>query len=337
MTQHRAHRSCRIQQQRGFVAAWPAYLVALIVAAAAVYSFSPRTYPEAPATVVHPRDLLVTQIAHRGNRWLSAGEQGRILVSQSEQGPWHEAKVAPQRGSNFNDLLFVDDKIALAVGHESWIVRSEDGGETWKEVLFDAERSEPLLALAGPYDGTLYAIGGFGQYLTSTDGGKTWQRVTHEALGDHHLNDMTQLGDGTLLIVGERGLLAVSCDKGASWTALPEIYAGSFFGAIALKDNGLLVFGMRGNAFVTQDRQTWVQSAVPGKISLFGGTLDDDGSIILVGENETVLRSTDGGRNFSIASAGERNRLVAVLPAQGEGWLVGGESGVGLRRPGGKS
>lgn len=335
MTQRGAPSSCR--KHRGFVAGWPAYGVALIVAASAVYSFAPRTYPPAPATVVHAKDLLVTQVAHRGSRWLAAGEQGRVLVAPSEQGPWHEARVEPQRGSNFNDVLFVSDTLAVAVGHESWIVRSEDGGETWKEVLFDAERSEPLLAIAGPYDGTLFAIGGFGQYLTSTDEGRTWQRATHEALGDRHLNDMTRLGDGSLLIAGERGLLALSCDNGATWTALPEIYAGSFFGALALEGGGLLVYGMRGNAFVTQDRHTWVQSAVPGKISLFGGVVDDDGSIVLVGENETVLRSTDGGKNFLIASAGERNRLISVLPVAGDGWLVAGESGVGLRKPGGAS
>ena len=336
MTQQGGHRR-RHGRQRGFFAGWPAYAMAGIVAAAAVYSFSPRTYPPAPATVVHPENLLVTQVVQRGARWLSAGEQGRILVAAQAQGPWHEAKVAPQRGSNFNDVLFVSDTVVLAVGHESWIVRSEDGGETWNEVMFDAERSEPLLALAGPYDGRLFAIGGFGQYLTSTDEGKSWQRATHEALGDRHLNDLARLGDGTLVIAGERGLLAVSCDGGASWTALPEIYAGSYFGALALADNGLLVYGMRGNAFVTHDRHTWVQSAVPGKISLFGAAVDDDGSIVVVGENETVLRSTDGGRTFDVATAGERNRLIAVVPVDGEGWLVAGESGIGLRKPGDRS
>lgn len=323
--------------QQGFIASWPAYAVAAIVAAAAVYSFSPRTYPPAPATAVHPDDLLVTQIARRGARWLSGGEQGRILVAAQAQGPWHEAKVTPQRGSNFNDVLFVSDTVALAVGHESWIVRSEDGGETWSEVLFDAERSEPLLALAGPYDGKLFAVGGFGQYLTSVDEGKTWERATHEALGDRHLNDLTRLTDGTLVIAGERGLLAFSCDGGASWDALPDIYAGSFFGALALEDNGLLVYGMRGNAFVTQDRNTWVQAAVPGGISLFGGAVENDGSIVLVGENDTVLRSTDGGKNFVVAAVGARSRLIAVVPVEGQGWLVAGEAGVSLRKPGGKS
>lgn len=328
------HRRLRRRWQTGFLAGGPAYVVTLIVAAAAVYSFAPRTYPEAPATQVHPRDLLVTQLAQRGERRLAAGEQGHILVSDGQDGPWREAQVSPQRGANLNDVLWVDDQTALAVGHESWILRSQDAGLSWTEVQFDAERSEPLLALAGPYDGRLFAIGGFGQYLVSDDQGRTWTRQSHEALSDFHLNDMTRLRDGTLVIVGERGLLATSCDRGATWTKLPEIYAGSYFGALALADGGLLVYGMRGNAFVTHDLHAWVQAQVPGQISLFGGAIDDDGQIVLVGENETVLRSGDGGRSFQVAVAGERNRLTAVLPIQGEGWWVAGEPGIELRKMG---
>lgn len=319
--------------QAGFIASWPAYLVTIVAAAAAVYSFAPRVYPPAPATQVHPQDLLVTQLAQRGSRWLSAGEQGRILIAEKPEGPWSEARVEPQRGSNFNDVLFVSDTVALAAGHESWIVRSEDGGRSWKEVMFDAERSEPILALAGPYEGKLFAIGGFGQFLTSVDEGRTWERATHGAMSDYHLNDMTRLSDGTLVIVGERGLIVTSCDGGRTWERMPEIYAGSYFGALALERNGLLVFGMRGNAFVTRDRHTWVKAAVPGKISLFGGVVDDDGAIVLVGDNETVLRSTDGGQHFKVAVGGERNRLVAVLPMHGDGWVVAGESGIGTRKP----
>lgn len=322
-----------IQRQSGFLAAAPAYLLTAAVVVCAVFAFAPRSHPPAPVTTIHPNGLLVTGLAQRGSHWLAAGEQGRILIADNAEGPWREAKVAPQRASNFTSVLFIDDQVALAAGHDSWIVRSEDGGQTWTEVSFDPERSEPLLGISGPFNGMLYAYGGFGQFQTSSDGGKTWQRVTHEALGDKHLNAMTQLGDGTLVIVGERGLMATSCDAGLSWAALPEIYPGSFFGALALKDNGLLVYGMRGNAFVTQDRQTWIQSALPEPVSMFGGTVDDDGQLVLVGENGSVLRSSDGGQHFRLAVGGARQRLATVLPVEGDGWLVAGESGIAVKRP----
>lgn len=332
----KVHHAVGGTQQSGFLASAPAYLLTVAVVVCAIFAFAPRAHPPAPETRVRADGLLVTGLAQRGSRVLAAGEQGRILIADSADGPWREAKVTPQRASNFTSVLFVDDRLALAAGHDSWIVRSEDGGETWNEVLFDPERSEPLLGLEGPYDGKLYAYGGFGQFQTSTDAGKTWQRVTHESLGDKHLNAMTQLSDGTLVIVGERGLMATSCDAGLNWTSLPEIYPGSFFGALALKDNGLLVYGMRGNAFVTRDRQRWVQSALPQPISMFGGALDAEGHIVMVGENGSVLRSTDGGEHFTLAVGGERQRFATVLPLKDGGWLVGGESGLAVKRPAAK-
>lgn len=320
-------------RQSGFLAGAPAYLLTVAVVACAIFAFAPRSHPPAPETRIHADDLLVTGLAQRDSRWLAAGEQGRILIADKAEGPWREAKVSPQRGSNLTSVLFIDDRVALAAGHDSWILRSEDGGETWTEVLFDPERSEPLLGISGPYDGKLYAYGGFGQFQTSTDSGKTWQRVTHEALGDKHLNAMTRLSDGTLVLVGERGLMATSCDAGLSWAALPEIYPGSFFGALALKDNGLMVYGMRGNAFVTQDRQTWIQSALPQPISMFGATLDAEGQIVMVGENGSVLRSSDGGEHFALATGGARERLATVLPLDDGGWLVSGEAGIAVKHP----
>lgn len=309
-------------------------LVSALVICAAIYSFGPRVYPPVEPTQVAPDGLLVTGLVRNGERVIATGEQGQILFSDTPtSNVWRNAQVEPQRGSNLVRVLAVDDRVMLAAGHDSWIVRSEDGGERWDEVAFDPERSEPLLALGGPYDGRLYALGGFGQFLVSTDQGRTWQRETHEALGDYHLNAITKLADGNLLIAGERGLLAISCDHGRSWTRLPEIYAGSFFGALSLPDGGLLVHGMRGNAFVTADRHTWYQSAIPGTLSLFGSLLDDDGAIVLLADNDTVLRSRDGGRSFEVASHGDNLRLVTALPIEGDGWIVAGEGGVGIRRP----
>ena len=327
----KAGRNSPARCQAGF---WSGYLplaVGSIVVAAAVYSFSPRSFPPAEPTQVHAHDLLVTGLARQDTRILAAGEQGQILIADSPEGPWHSAKLSPQRGSNLVRVIAIDDKVAIAVGHDSWILRSEDRGETWSETSFDPERSEPLLAVAGPFDERIIAVGGFGQFMVSSDQGRTWARETHEALGDFHLNALVQLADGRLLVAGERGMLAVSSDAGRNWEKLPEIYAGSFFGALNLADGRVLVFGMRGNAFFSDDLSSWTRSQTPGTLSLFGGAVDADGSALLVADNDTVLRSRDAGRSFQIASAGERQRLVTVLPIDGQGWLLAGEAGISLR------
>ena len=344
----------------------PAWLMTAVVLAAAIFAFSPRPAPPFAATQVQPDGLLVTGLARHGNRLLAAGEQGQILVADSPKGPWHSATVTPQRGSTFTQVAFLGEHLALAVGHDGWLVRSEDNGETWKEAAFNAELSDPLMGVSGPYDGKLYAYGAFGLLMTSVDQGKTWQKDTlaeaadpnakpaapaaevdpnadpyanFQASGggiaDHHLNAMTRLADGALMLVGERGLMARSDDQGKTWKSLPEIYSGSFYGLIPTQGGGLLAYGMRGNAFYSSDSgKTWTKSTVPDTVSLFGATLTPRQEVVLVGENNSIFISTDGGRHFKLSSTGGHTRLATVVPLDSGDLLTAGEAGIRLREPG---
>src|SRR3546814_10896358 len=69
---------------------WPALVLTLIVAAAAIYAFSPRPAPPFAPTEVHPDGVLIDGLARDGDRLLAVGEQGNILYADSVKGPWHE-------------------------------------------------------------------------------------------------------------------------------------------------------------------------------------------------------------------------------------------------------
>ncbi|MGH8430740.1 MAG: WD40/YVTN/BNR-like repeat-containing protein, partial [Solimonas sp.] len=281
-----------------------------------------------------------------------------------KKGGWHEARVDKPRGSTLTQVLPVEGAL-IAVGHDSWILRSEDRGETWTEVNFSTESSDPLLGIAGPYDHKLYAFGSFGLFMVSEDGGKTWKRetLTEEAgaepapapppaaeadpyadpfanfqaekasgIGDRHLNAMTRAPDGSLWLVGERGLLAHSTNGGQSWKAQPEIYAGAFFGVLALPSRALLVYGMRGNAFYSADQgRTWKKSQIPEALSLFGGTTTIQREVVLVGASNAVFVSGDGGVSFRRVSSSEQKGIAAVLPLDSGEILTAGEGGIALR------
>jgi photosystem II stability/assembly factor-like uncharacterized protein len=91
---------------------------------------------------------------------------------------------------------------------------------------------------------------------------------------------------------------------------------------------------MRGNAFMSHDLGvTFTKAELPGPIALFGATVDEDGAIVLVGENNAVLKSTDNGATFKSVFDGERKRFVAILPEGKKGWLLAGEGGVALKQP----
>src|SRR3546814_947717 len=83
---------------------------------------STRTDTLFPYTTLF-RSVLIDGLARDGDRLLAVGEQGNILYADSVKGPWHEAKVEPQRGSTLTKVKFLDDKLVLAVGHDGWILR----------------------------------------------------------------------------------------------------------------------------------------------------------------------------------------------------------------------
>lgn len=356
------------RRESAAVRGWPAWLFAALVLGAAGYAFSPRSIPPFPPSVLHTDRLLVTGLARSGSRILATAELGHILVADRPHGPWREARVEPERGSTLTRIAFVGPRLALAVGQDSWILRSTDDGQSWREVHFDPARSEPLLGVAGPYDGKLYAFGSFGQMLVSSDEGQTWTEApldilpvagtppakpqTADAdnpfaafsansggndLAGRHLYAMTRAADGALWLVGERGLLLRSDDGGARWQAQPTIYQGSFYGVLALPDRTLVVFGMRGHAYYSRDLgKSWRESEVPVPDSLFGGAVDARGRPILVGDDNSVLRSDDGGAHFFLAAQAAHHGLVAglaaVLPLPDGEALTAGDEGIAVRK-----
>ncbi|QHS11150.1 hypothetical protein [Sinimarinibacterium sp. NLF-5-8] len=280
--------------QKGSLAhGWPSLLLVLCIALAAVYSFWHRPPPDMAPTAVRENGLLINAFAHQGSRLIAVGELGQVLTADAVNGPWTLGQVQPQRLSTLTDVTFVGAQTAVAVGHDGWIVRSTDGGQTWQEVNFVTENAEPLLGVSGPFNGKVFAYGAFGQFWVSDDAGEHWQQRSLNVVGGdqaadsgdedadpfasldddadpfaafaaggggdddlstHHLNKMIRAADGTLWLVGERGLIVHSSDSGESWTPVESIYGGSFFGILQVPGSGdLLAYGMRGNAFVSRD------------------------------------------------------------------------------------
>jgi photosystem II stability/assembly factor-like uncharacterized protein len=350
----------------GIAGAWPAYALVVIVLAASVVAFAHRPLPEFQPTQIYPDRLLINGIAASGKRVVAVGEQGHILYGDTGQA-FQAAKVEPARGSTLTRVVFVDEKAAIAIGHDGWILRSEDAGASWKEAVFDTERTDPFIGIAGPFDGKLFAFGAFGLFATSTDQGRTWNKETLAieeekkevvvdenadpfanfsggggGLADRHLNAMVQAGDGSLLLLGEQGLMLRSADNGANWKPLPQVYAGSWFGAMNLPDGSLLAFGMRGNAFFSRDNgNTWKKSELPLNVSLFGGAVAPDGRAILVGDNNAIFASSDHGERFTLIAQPPRKGLAAglaaVLPLANGDLLIGGDLGLAVQKIGGKS
>ncbi|OAI91250.1 WD40/YVTN/BNR-like repeat-containing protein [Pseudomonas putida] len=277
---------------------------------------------------------LLLDVTRAGARLVMVGERGHILFSDDQGRTWTQAKVPTRQ--LLTAVTFVDDKHGWAVGHDAQILASNDGGATWSKQYEDLSREAPLLDVwfENPQHGL--AIGAYGAMLETTDGGQHWQDV-----GDRldnpdglHLNGIARVKDAGLVIVGEQGSLYRSSDDGQTWEKLESPYEGSFFGVIGTAQaNTLLAYGLRANLYRSTDfGSTWqpisLQAARgPLQFGLASATLLDDGSLVLVGNGGTVLRSSDDGQTFSVFNRPDRLALAGASGLSDGNLILVGQGG----------
>ncbi|AWY38770.1 hypothetical protein DKY63_02140 [Pseudomonas putida] len=285
---------------------------------------------------------LVLDVVHAGKRLVAVGDRGHILYSDDQGATWTQAKVPTRQ--LLTSVFFVDDKHGWAVGHDAQILSSEDGGVTWTKQFEDLKRESPLLDVWFQDVSNGFAVGAYGALMATTDGGKNWEDVSDRLDNEdqYHLNAITAVKDAGLFIVGEQGSMFRSADWGQTWEKLEGPYEGSLFGVIGTaQPNTLLAYGLRGNLYRSTDfGSTWEQVELKAErgaleFGLSGGTLLEDGSIVIVGNGGSVISSSDNGETFSVFNRRDRISISSVVGAGNGNLILGGQGGVRATMPNG--
>lgn len=325
---------------------------ALLVTALSLLGFATLSAPviaaEAPADVVYATESakaaksLILDVVHAGKRLVAVGDRGHILYSDDQGKTWVQAKVPTRQ--LLTAVYFVDDQHGWAVGHDAQILASADGGLTWTKQFEDLKRESPLLDVWFKDANSGFAVGAYGTLLETTDGGKDWQDVSDRLDNEDqfHLNAIAAVKDAGLFIVGESGSMFRSADDGQTWEKLEGPYEGSLFGVIGTAQaQTLLAYGLRGNLYRSTDfGSNWEQvelKAARGALEfgLSGGTLLEDGSIVIVGNGGSVISSSDNGETFSVFNRPDRISLSSVAAAGDGNLILSGQGGVHLTQPNG--
>src|SRR5262249_10155931 len=133
-----------------------------------------------------------------------------------------------------------------------------------KPLLEDAKRykdqgaDKPFLDVWFADENTGYVVGAYNLIFKTTDGGKNWQpwfdRTDNPKL--FNLYSIRPAANG-LYIAGEGGLVLKLDSDAQRFRALEVAYKGSFFGVTGGRDS-VLVYGLRGNVFRSDDAgRTW--------------------------------------------------------------------------------
>ncbi|MBV8063049.1 MAG: hypothetical protein JOY51_05605 [Nevskia sp.] len=304
-------------------------------------------------------DALLLDLARAGSSWVAVGQRGIILLSADGK-QWQQ--VPTPADTTLTRVRFLDASHGWAIGYDGTILNTTDGGKSWKLQQFDAAWGKRWFAVLF-FDADNGLLAGANGILKKTaDGGKTWDAVNSETFADTpNLYNLVALGDGSLLLAGERGFLARSTDKGANWTQLKSPYTGSYFGALATGKSGVLIYGLRGNAFYAADIARaaplsakeleamhaaasnaenagaaqnpvsevagWVHLKHDDTEPLFGAAVLPEGGIVLVGQNGRVMRADLATASLARVQVNTDINMNAAV-ADGKSLVTVGTSGV---------
>ena len=257
-----------------------------------------------------------------GDKLVGVGERGHILVSTDGGGSWTQVDV-PTRAT-LTSVFFHDDQLGWAVGHDSVILRTTDGGTNWEIVNWAPEEEAPFFDVWFADASNGIAIGAYGSFYETSDGGLTWSsRYISE--DDWHLHKIVKSQSGRLYIAAEAGFVYRSDDDGENWTSLPSLYEGSYFGLLALEDDTVLIYGLRGHLFRSEDAGEDWEEIETGTVALLSdGFRMADGTVVVVGLGGTILISADGGRSFNSYPQTNRRGVSSIVEsAEGTVFLTG--------------
>ena len=151
------------------VAAALALSVAFVPAA---WSVVPPRNGEAVKSQLASQSLLIDAV-RAGKRMVAVGEYGDIVLSDDDGKTWRQAAHVPVT-ITLASAFFINDKKGWAVGHDTTIITTEDGGENWTKQYGGGEHEQALLSVFFRDADHGIAVGAFNMAVETSDGGKTW-------------------------------------------------------------------------------------------------------------------------------------------------------------------
>jgi hypothetical protein len=136
-------------------------------------------------------------------------------------------------------------RIAVAVGAQGMIMRTEDGGESWRYIETNTKEWLYGVAFAGKSRG--FIAGERGLILRTDDAGKQWKQ--QESKVKLNLFAVSVASPLDALIVGEQGRVMQTRDGGETWDALASATSVPLF-AVSYRGGSAAWVAGRGGAIL---------------------------------------------------------------------------------------
>ncbi len=230
--------------------------------------------------------------AFGNNRYVIAGQAGRVILTSTDAENWSILTAGPYQGTAFNGVA-ASASVAVAVGDVGALVSSTDGA-TWTQR--NSTTTNRLLDVTFAQS-KFVAVGNVGTVLTSGDGTNwTWQTLS-PVLSTNGLQGVRYAtGAGVWIVVGDGGSIYTSPDGTTfTWTRRATSAATTAqLRRVAVGDGMHVAVGNTGTiASAADPTGTWTLRT-SGTTAHFNDVVYGSGTFVAVGINGTVSRSTDG-------------------------------------------
>jgi photosystem II stability/assembly factor-like uncharacterized protein len=271
-----------------------------------------------------------------GQRVIAAGDHGSIYRTDDGGQHWQEAESSTSR--SLYAVSMADAAVGWAVGQYGTILRTVDAGRTWAvQPSLEGKQNLHLFGVHAVDADTAWVVGVWGTRILTRDGGVTWSDHSVPVTLDHPLfawlstEDQEKVREGGAVyedvalndvycrprpsemcwIVGEFGTIFRSEDLGRTW--------------------------IRGSIDSSEidDSDTGIGAAEAPYLFTVRFSGERDG--LIAGLGGVVLRSLDGGRQWSYTATDPRRSFFSIARATDRFVAVGEKGLVRFSRDAGKT
>lgn len=210
-------------------------------------------------------------------------------------------------GGHLNDIFFVDSFDGWIVGNDGIILHTTDGGYSWDD--YDSGTNVQLNTIFFSTAQNGWIVGNAGIILHTADAGTTW--VAQESGTSYWLKNVFFLDDSNGWAVGGNtldGIILRTENGGENWSTIGEGLTGVFLDVYFINNNegwvvgGVTLFDNFEEEviwYTTDGGESWEEQVSPTTGPLIKIFFLDADAGWAVGFNEVVIKTGDGGTNWT--------------------------------------
>jgi photosystem II stability/assembly factor-like uncharacterized protein len=304
-----------------------------------------------PQSTVHPTQTLHAVAFSSPSNGYAVGTGGLILRTADGGNTWDD-RIHPDQETLF-DVDTAGGFKVWAVGAAACLLVSADDGNTWSrqelpgaELPFPDEISFNQIQAVDFVDSTRgWIVGASGLMFRTRDGGSSWERLRMGSASDSQPSyiDVKFVSATLGWVTTTDGRFFRTSDGGLNWQEefLPS--GGLLLQTIAATSaNTVWVGGTGGVVFASQDASSGPGGTYDFNLTGAFAHLNDvhfpsRTTGYAVGEFGTVLRSTDGGRNWSQLQSAPFGTFTGVFFIDDQTGWIAGSGGIFATTDGGES